>query len=445
MNEQHRGRMCVRSLFAAAATIGFVAAGCSGSDSTSSSGGGGESSSDAELQVSSPLLDLFADSPLLDDPNSGEEEIAKCMVERGWEYTPMDLGGTVDSEELLAEASDNQLFDAEFRRTFGYGISTRYGDDGKIKEGAPGYALSQLTGAEDPNADYVSKLSQEEQGRYYSDLFGSNPNEVGLLGGGADANGDPNADPNADPNGGGGGSDLDTGIEDDGGTGAGGLAELEDAFAASCSAKGLPVQGESMNRISELFTQLDEASENAGLGDDSSLASKHPELREAEDAWSECMAKSDHDFENVKDASQSISTQFDKLSGNEIADPGLIPSDGGAEPPADEANPDPAAAPIVETGADSDGGDAPSIEEAEQAIEDFSFGGGFDPEKMDMTKLHKLQKDELELAQQDHDCQAATYRPVYVEVRQAAEQKVIDDNADVVSELKKAMAGKGDN
>jgi HlyD family secretion protein len=183
---------------------------------------------------------------------------------------------------------------------------------------------------------------------------------------------------------------------------------LEDAFAASCSAKGLPIQGESMNRISELFTQLDEASENAGLGDDSSLASKHPELREAEDAWSECMAKSDHEFETVKDASQSISTQFDKLSGNEIADPGLIPSDGGAEPPADEANPDPAAAPVDETGSDSDGGDAPSIEEAAQAIEDFSFDGGFDPEKMDMTKLHKLQKEELELAQQDHDCQAAT-------------------------------------
>jgi hypothetical protein len=390
------------------------------------------------------MLSLFRDSAFMTDPNEGQEAVATCMKKRGWEYTPPDLGD-FDSEDLMAETMDNQLFDTEFRTTFGYGVSTRYDDDGTLKEGAPGSEFVVQGNMEDPNQEYVSKLSTEEQARYYTDLFGADPTQMALPGasdetpaGGTTA--DPNSDPNSDPNGGDGGSDLDTGIDDGSGQNAGDLSSIDDAFSKSCSAEALPVQGESMTRVNELFNKLGEATQAAGLEDDDTLAAKHPELREAEEAWSECMGRNGHDFESVNEPSESMSEEFEKLTGTAMVAPALVPSGDGAEPPADDANPDPLPATTTVSSDSEVNSDSAGAGEGSVFTEDFDPLSGFDPAAIDLDELHELQETELKLAADDHECQASTYRPVYIEVRMAAEEKVLDDNADIVAELQKTLA-----
>ena len=51
-------------------------------------------------------------------------------------------------------------------------------------------------------------------------------------------------------------------------------------------------------------------------------------------------------------------------------------------------------------------------------------------------------RDERAMAADDRDCQAEYFRPVYLEVRSAAEQRFVDRNGDLLDELAK-LSGLG--
>ena len=66
----------------------------------------------------------------------------------------------------------------------------------------------------------------------------------------------------------------------------------------------------------------------------------------------------------------------------------------------------------------------------------------FDPADVDLAQLKQLQSDELAMAADDRDCQAEYFRPVYLEVRSAAEQRFVDRNGDLPDALAK-LSGLG--
>jgi hypothetical protein len=396
---------------------------------------------DDELVFESKVMSLFADTTLMSSPDQGQEAIAGCMVKRGWEYTPIKIDIPTDASMLSPTAESNRLFDAEFRTAFGYGVATAYGDDGRIKEGAPGYEFSQIQPQEDPNSDYVSSLSDAERSRYFVDLFGSDPSVgLGLPGtdgtAGTDASAGNTATVGTDPNGSDGGSDLDTDASDLGGSTGGTDLDtgVSDAFEGSCSASAIGPTG-NFDRLSELLTTLGDALTKAGVEDEAALVKKSPELREAQVSWSECMAKSSHDFESVQEPRQQIQEEFEELGGGGAlpTDPGLVMPDGAGEAPADESNPNPVV--VTAASGDSEDRDLSSI------VDDLGIlGGGFDPDSIDLDKLHDLQKRELKVAADDYACQRSTYRPVFVKMMAEAEQKFMDDNASVIAELRKLLS-----
>lgn len=79
-----------------------------------------------------------------------EDQVAKCMIALGWQYTPVDP--TVAPGEPGTEA---------FRDRYGYGITTFIG-------ATPDPALDEP----DPNAAYVATLGPGGQERYLNDLYG---------------------------------------------------------------------------------------------------------------------------------------------------------------------------------------------------------------------------------------------------------------------------------
>jgi|GEM_PF-570263 len=86
-----------------------------------------------------------------------EELVAECMVEEGFDYTPVDytaMGLDLTGSELGAEWGT-----AEFAQEYGYGLTT-----------SP--VLGDGTAPEDPNAEYVAGMSASEQDAYYRALYG---------------------------------------------------------------------------------------------------------------------------------------------------------------------------------------------------------------------------------------------------------------------------------
>ena len=141
------------------------------------------------------------------------------------------------------------------------------------------------------------------------------------------------------------------------------------------------------------------------------------------------------DFESVQEPRQQIQEEFEELGGGGAlpTDPGLVMPDGAGEAPADESNPNP----VVVTAASGDSEDT----DLSSIVDDLGIlGGGFDPDSIDLDKLHKLQKRELKVAADDYACQRSTYRPVFVKMMAEAEQKFMDDNASVIAELRKLLS-----
>lgn len=101
-----------------------------------------------------------------------EEQVADCMRAEGWEYEPVDWSAQmpdVDEEDITLAMTDPTAYGEKY----GYGVVYNYetneatalenGDDPRMGVGEE---------FEDPNADYVGSLSEDERTEYYASLYG---------------------------------------------------------------------------------------------------------------------------------------------------------------------------------------------------------------------------------------------------------------------------------
>ena len=93
-----------------------------------------------------------------------EELVAQCMQEEGFEYTPNTAGISYGSSEDVEYEPD----DREWVAKYGYGaVNSPWNEQPQPTEEA----------MVDPNADYVSALSESEQAAFYEALYGPQPTE----------------------------------------------------------------------------------------------------------------------------------------------------------------------------------------------------------------------------------------------------------------------------
>jgi len=161
------------------------------------------------------------------------------------------------------------------------------------------------------------------------------------------------------------------------------------------------------------------------------------------------MGRSGHRVTTVDDPEAQLSERLDEVlfASTESPKPDLggvtsVPADAGAGQSGDESQQDKPTDGGTDPGA---GGDSEVV-----AGDDDEAGAGnaasneraFDPADVDLAQLKQLQADELAMAADDRDCQAEYFRPVYLEVRSAAEQRFVDRNGDLLDELAK-LSGLG--
>lgn len=460
---------------AASVALLMFAAACGSSSGSDESKGG-----DKALQYDSPLGKVLMGGFSAGSMDKAEQRVADCMVKKGWKYTPVRRDFDIAEMQLDPFDTQNTLFDTEFRTTWGYGVVTVYGDDGKKKEGAPGPDFSQLSNTVDPNVKYLESLSDEEKAQYNADLYGMDTSldlpamseDLGGDGGTATTAASSSVDPNGDS----GSSDLDADTSTGSGDSAGSTGMM-DGFSKSCAGQAVGVSD--MSRMTELYTQLDESMQAEGLDSTEKLVSKSADLKKAQTEWSECMGRAGVEAATVSDPKTQIEKEFSKLGGAG----GIGAMLGGAEDdvdfpddvanaPTDAANPDPsipdlsaddleaAAAEIAssagvvttaagsdssagaDTGSGSDADGGMGADEGDFSLPDFeSLGGGFDPKKVDLAKIKALRAQELKTAQSDYECQKAGFRKAWIEARSAAEQRVLDGNKKLIAELSKLSAG----
>lgn len=124
--------------------------------------GCGGGSKEATKESASPLRDLFGSTEEIKDrQRKVEEKVGQCMVDKGWQYTPVDV------DRLFGGAASVPDDDDAYREKYGYGISIQ---PTETEVGVGDYT--------DPNQDYVQTLNETEQDRYYKDLDGEPTGEA---------------------------------------------------------------------------------------------------------------------------------------------------------------------------------------------------------------------------------------------------------------------------
>lgn len=420
----------------------LILAGCSGDDGPA----GDASTPDAELTYDSPLAAALNLGDAPDLATKQQEQVAECMAERGWDYTPIAIPGGIE-DELGSLDEYSNLFDEEYRSKWGYGISTIYAADGNYVDGSPTGA-SLMTA--DPNDAYTDTLSPEEQSRYYSDLLGAGIAEELAVPADEAAPDDAGAGPTIPgdaPEGAGSGegesSDPNVGAESDLNTGdeaptGGDLEQLE----GSCTLAGLGADSsDDLNRLEQLSAKLDKAATDLGINSTDELVEESSELQAAQGRWAECMADADYEVKTVDGPAQVLSERLDNVlfGSDEEPEPdlgGVTSVPNGDTPSDDPAGTAPEAA--DEDGEEADPGDSEVVaggDEDAGAEQTTGRTQAFDPAKVDIAALKKLQADELTMAEADRDCQAEFFRPTYLEVRGDAEQRFVDRNGELLDEL----------
>ena len=134
-------------------------------------------SGDQEAASVSPLQELFGgvESPAEARAKQleNEEFVAQCMRDEGWEYTPVDYTAQFNDQAFEDPAEPG------YGEKYGYGVVRSYeiyewpylDDEGNYTDGGFG------GGFEDPNADYVNSLGQDEMNEYYAALYGDQSNQ----------------------------------------------------------------------------------------------------------------------------------------------------------------------------------------------------------------------------------------------------------------------------
>lgn len=208
-----------------------------------------------------------------------QEEIRRCMQEQGFDYVPIDA-----SQMKVHRVGPGSDDNTEFRRTKGYGVTTRIAE---AQDAGPG-------GDSDPNRKIREALSEADKKAYDQALFGSAADHVD-------------------------GGEFSVKI------GPGGVAKAGDAQITGCFGRAQEEAGEGKDQIRELGPKLQELEQRI---------SSDPRMVKANAAWSKCMSDAGFEYEKPEDIVPDLMDRLGELRGT-----GAGGGDGALEgpvgPPAD--------------------------------------------------------------------------------------------------------------
>ena len=259
--------------------------GCSSSDGKKSAG----ESEKSPLQKRLAFLDSgeFDEAKYSEQQKQVEAAVAQCMKEEGFEYTPVDHDS--GSVTFISNSDYEDTQTSAYAKKYGYGIFS-YPEEETPVEDAPEEEFV------DPNQDYVSSLSENEQEEFYNTLFGPSPSE------------------NLSD------EEMDAWFSDPANQGCYGAAqnnayETENSFYESSEAQDF------FDIYSDFF---------------STVEVENTKIIELNDAWSQCISEKGYNFSSPDEAMQSV------YEINESLYTQAINEDGSIEPSAQEyKEPDP--------------------------------------------------------------------------------------------------------
>ena len=162
----------------------LLLAACGGGDEEGSSDDdSSDDSTDAEFEYESPLGEFLGWSTVDFDAEAEEarwaeqerevqEQIASCMREQGFEYTPIDT----NAQRAFFEQVEDEFEwgSEEWTEKWGFGVTTQRFSQGQVGPDLVGHNWDQINeeGPPDPNQDYVESLSDVERDAYYEALYG---------------------------------------------------------------------------------------------------------------------------------------------------------------------------------------------------------------------------------------------------------------------------------
>lgn len=203
----------------------------------------GSSSADTATGPRS-IEDLFDPANFAARETKVQQAVADCMRAKGWEYTPVDASSMMFGATIGGDVSPDD------RATKGYGIST-----GMLTE------TIEPTSGSDPNADYMTSLSEADREAYQFDLYGDMSEFEGDDGG--------------------------TFVIAAGGDGADPFADNTGCFAEA--QRSVPQEGPDFTELGPALQELDEQ------------ITADPRMIEATEQWSACMDEAGFDFADPED------------------------------------------------------------------------------------------------------------------------------------------------
>ena len=197
--------------------------------------------------------------------------IRECMVEQGFEYTPMDNRDT----------GGQRLFDTDsehFVKEFGYGVSTMFA------------SAIDFRPADDPNQEYRNSLDEAQRKAYDIALYGQD------LGGGTFSSS--------------GGVAIGIPIGAAGGDGG----DVEITGPGGCMGEALKATGGDRPAFdASLFDDLQDLEERID---------SDPKMVEAMKKWSQCMAEDGYEYRDQNEAVKEIREEFGELTGLKLSGDG---------------------------------------------------------------------------------------------------------------------------
>ncbi len=170
----------------AVASIALIGTACGGGSGESAAGDDEGPTSFEDIEYESPIAEFLGQDLDFDNEESQaeyeaqaravEQQVAACMAEEGFEYTP------VDQSQFMSFETDQDIpyFSDEWVEKYGFGITTQRFSQSMLNDELVGYddsmgAATEAEAIEDPNSAYVESLSPAEQEAYYAALYGDQP------------------------------------------------------------------------------------------------------------------------------------------------------------------------------------------------------------------------------------------------------------------------------
>ncbi len=145
--------------FAAALAVALPLAACSGDDEPEPTPTPSEEESAAPLEAMlTEYLSDWSDEDIQQRLAEMERQVAACMADEGFDYTPVDYS---EVELDLGSALELDPGSAEFAEQYGYGITT------------DPFTSGDTEAVTDPNEAYVTAMSDAERDAYLTALYGA--------------------------------------------------------------------------------------------------------------------------------------------------------------------------------------------------------------------------------------------------------------------------------